>query len=531
MSNLSNQFIRINSKKEVTMRSIFSHFQKSGKMAGLLAFAVMLALTQIAASNNIVWLTAGQGRTNWRSQPLETNLSPQNVGDLAVKWTNAGGDVSATPSVADGVVYYPDWSGNLYAVSADSGEIQWQDNLDELTGISGAVSRTTPTIDGNVLYVGLQNQGWLLAISRNKGELLWMSQLDTHPAAVITQSPADYNGILFVGMSSMEESSAIDPNYSCCTFRGSLSAVSEKTGEVLWKTYTTPDNGGMPDGYSGVAVWGSTPVVDPSRKLVYITTGNNYTVPADVADGTVPLDSTDYVDSILALDIRTGHVVWAAPHLGLPSGDAWTVPCIYSVNAPNCPDPAGPDYDFGQGVMEVSGTIMGTNQTVVIAGQKSGKLWALNADTGEVVWMYDSGVGGTLGGMEFGSATDGQTVYFANGAGGFWGAVDIATGTPIWQTADPNPLVGPAYVNDTGPVSVANGVVYVGSMAGNDGTRPSMFALDAGTGQILWQFVSGGSVGGGPAIVDGVVYWGNGYSHIGFGAPAGTDNFYAFSVK
>jgi polyvinyl alcohol dehydrogenase (cytochrome) len=490
---------------------------------GIGAFVVLM-LT--AASNNIVWLEAGQGQANWRYQPMELTISPQNAGNLKVKWANAGGDVSATPSVSDGIVYYPDWAGNLYAVDANTGAVVWQDNLAQVSGISGAYSRTTPTIDGGVLYVGLQKQGWMLAIKRNSGTLIWKTQLDTHVAAVISQSPADFNGILFVGMSSLEESFATNPNYPCCSFRGSVSAISEKTGQVLWKTYTVPSD---PAGYSGGSVWGSIPVVDSARKLVYITTGNNYTVPADVAGGTTLLDSTDYVDSILALDMNTGKVVWAAPHLGLPDGDAWTVGCILS-DPVNCPDNAGPDYDFGQGVMEVTANVNGVKQTLVIAGQKSGKLWALNADTGQTVWMYDSGVGSTLGGMEWGSATDGTTVYFANSAGSFWGAVDIATGQLKWKTSDPNPI-SPAtfFVNDIAAVSVANGVVYAGSLASGDTTHSSMFALDAATGQILWQYASGSSVGSGPAIVNGMVYWGTGYSL--FGTPAGEHNFYAFSVK
>jgi len=501
-----------------------------GKFIGILLAVLMAATPVLAASSNIVWLTAGQGRTNWRSQPLETTISSQNVANLSVKWANAGGDVSATPSVSDGVVYYPDFSGNLYAVDATTGAVIWQDDLATISGITGAFSRTTPTIDGNVLYVGLQNNGWLLAISRNKGKLIWKSQLDTHPAAVITQSPADYNGVLFVGMSSQEEGYAADPSYPCCFFRGSVSAVDEKTGNVLWKTYTVPDNGGTAGGYSGGAVWGSTPVVDPSRKLVYITTGNNYTVPADVADGTTPLDPNDYVDSILALDLRTGAVVWAAPHLGL-TADTWNVACFYDApGTANCPDPAGPDFDFGQGVMEVSAAAYGGNQDLVIAGQKSGKLWALNADTGQAVWMYDSGVGAVLGGMEWGSATDGSTVYFANAAGGFWGAVDVATGQLKWRTNDPNPQAPPFYSNDIGAVSYANGVVYVESLGGSDSANPTMFALDAATGEILWSFASGSSAAGGAAIVDGMVYWGTGYGRLGQGVGAGTNNFYAFSL-
>jgi len=510
--------------------------KKLGKFIGILLAILMAATPVLAASSKMTWLTAGQGSTNWHSQPLETTISSQNVANLSPKWAKAGGDVSATPSVSDGVVYYPDWNGNLYAFDATTGAAVWQVNLAEISGITGAVSRTTPTIDGSQLYVGLQTQGWMLAINRKNGALIWKSQLDTNPAATITQSPAVYNNVLYVGVSSQEEGFAANPNYSCCYFRGSLAAVNTNNGKIMWQTYTTPDNGGQPGGYSGNAVWGSTPVVDPARKLVYITTGNNYTVPADVADGTTPLDPTDYVDSILALNMSTGKVVWAAPHLGL-TADAWTVACFYDApGTANCPDPAGPDYDFGQGVMEVSATAYGGNQDLVIAGQKSGKLWALNADTGTPVWMYDSGAASALGGMEWGSATDGKTAYFANSIGNFWGAVDIATGHLKWQTSDPSPLNSSAIsggANDIAAVSVANGVVYVGSLGGgpdNSTSIPTMFALDANTGSILWSFTSGSSVGAGPAIANGIVYWGTGYARLGIGSPAGANNFYAFSL-
>jgi polyvinyl alcohol dehydrogenase (cytochrome) len=139
--------------------------------------------------------------------------------------------------------------------------------------------------------------------------------------------------------------------------------------------------------------------------------------------------------------------------------------------------------------------------------------------------------------MEWGSATDGERVYYAianltftaypmvnpppgtpaMSFAGSWGAIDPATGDILWQTADPNVAI------DTGPVSVANGVVYVGSMAniplvpGSSLGKPTMFALDARTGAQLWSFVSGGSVNASPAIVDGALYWGSGFSNLGLG--------------
>ena len=120
---------------------------------------------------------------------------------------------------------------------------------------------------------------------------------------------------------------------------------------------------------------------------------------------------------------------------------------------------------------------------IVAAGQKSGIFWGLRADNGSVAWSTIAGPGSSLGGMEWGSATDGERIYFAianfnfiphamtnppparpaTSVAGSWGAIDPATGDILWQTADPNAAI------DTGPVSVANGVVYVGSMAGFPG--------------------------------------------------------------
>jgi hypothetical protein len=88
--------------------------------------------------------------------------------------------------------------------------------------------------------------------------------------------------------------------------------------------------------------------------------------------------------------------------------------------------------------------------------------------------------------------------------GGMWSALDPATGKILWQTAEPTGSWA------FGPVSVANGVVYAGAMD----PKGYMRALDAATGKILWSFASGGSVASGPAIADGMVFWGSGYEHL-----------------
>jgi polyvinyl alcohol dehydrogenase (cytochrome) len=525
--------------------SIFSSRKKALRLVvvGLAMVAIML---QVAASPaQPGWSMAGQNLSNWRFQPFESKIDKKNVNKLTPQWVfTTAGDVSATPSVSDGAVYFPDWGGYLYKLNRKTGAVIWKVFLSDLTGIPGTVSRTTPTLaEDNTVLVGTQRGGFEMAFNIDTGALLWMTQLDPHPYAIVSQSSVVFKGVVYVGVASSEEAIAgLVPGYTCCTFRGSISALNVSTGQVLWKTYTTLNNNGDPQQYSGASVWGSTPVIDKKRGSLYITTGNNYNVPQSVKDcqtatpNAVCDDPQNYVDAVLSLDLATGQVKWATK---LEGYDAWNVACFFA--GINCPTPAGPDFDFGQGAMLIPTKINKQSVDVLAAGQKSGVFWGINPDTGAVLWSTQAGPGGTLGGLEWGSATDGNRIYYAiayNGGipyqllngqttnGGLWGAINPATGALIWQTADPNGIANNGI--DPGAVSVANGVVYAGSLA-SPASLPTFFALDAATGQIKWQFVSGGSVNSGAAIVNGVVYWGSGYSNFGLGSA--NNKFYAFGLK
>src|SRR5450755_3664127 len=98
-------------------------------IAGLTALLVItLTLRSDSAdSGTAQWRSAGQSSNNSRSQPDERQISRENVNSLRVKWAfTTGGDVSATPTVADHVVYFPDWAGNLYAVEQGKGQLIWE---------------------------------------------------------------------------------------------------------------------------------------------------------------------------------------------------------------------------------------------------------------------------------------------------------------------------------------------------------------------------------------------------------------------
>lgn len=517
-------------------------------LAGLAACAGTVSLPAHASG----WPFAGGGLQNTRSNPFEFELNPWTVGSLKTKWVfNTTGDVSATPTVDDVNVYIPDWGGYLYAINKSTGRAVWSRKISDYTGNPNSMSRTSPAIYNDTIIVGdsaAGASGAVIAINKLTGALLWKTKADPSALANITSSPVVYGGRVYVGVAAVKDEgqSAFVPNYTP-TSRGSAIALDVNTGAILWQTYMAPV------GYSGAGIWGSTPVVDTKRGSLYVTTGNNYSTPASVqgclgAAGAnrraqlACLDPADYVDAVLALDLTTGRVKWAQRLQGFDTYNASCFPFITNPATP-CPVPTGPDYDFGSGPNLFQ--VLGANwipQDVIGAGQKSGIYWMLNADTGAVIRGVQVGPGGYLGGIEWGAAVGFDRVYVAisnnehtwyrlspSGTpynAGSWAGVDLDTGYIDWQVkvsgSDP---IDPTYgAMGFGALTFAGGVVYAGSMSGD------MVALDAATGTTLWTFPSGGSVAGGPAVVDGVVYWGSGYIqpflHIG----VGNNRLYAFSL-
>jgi polyvinyl alcohol dehydrogenase (cytochrome) len=514
------------------------------------ALTILLAAVLSAPLMAQDWPMFGNDLTN-SANTQSTSLTTGNVGRLAPKWIfTTGGDVSARASVVGGVVYFPDWQGNLYALNANTGQVVWSHQLSDYGVAAGTVSRTAPTIVDGVLFIGTQYvasgpTGWLMAIDARTGRLIWKTQPDTSNSfPVITTSPVVALGIVYVGMTSNEEFAAANPYYPCCSARGSVVAVNAFNGAKLWQTFT------VPTGYTGGAVWGSNPVVDLLRGTVYIGTGDNYSHPTDpaflacIAAGGVEancLPASDHVDSILAIDMWSGRIKWAQKMVtwtqaGVASGsDDWNVACAFG--GPNCPanlanQPTGPDFDFGSAPNEITYNGQHGWKTIIGAGQKSGIYYAFDPDTGALLWQTQVGPGSSLGGMEWGSASDGNSIYvaisnlygipYSGGNAGSWAALDPATGAIKWQVPDPNGAV------DLGPLAVAKGVVYTESMAGTAGA-PTMFALDASSGHTLWSYPAGSSVIAGATISGDSVYWGSGYAHLGIPGYTGNNKFYAFS--
>jgi polyvinyl alcohol dehydrogenase (cytochrome) len=502
------------------------------------------------------WPYGGHDLRNTRHQADEHRIDVTNVAALTPKWVFAtAADVPVNPAVEDDYLYFPDIAGFLYKVDR-KGNLIWKTTVSSYTGNPGDYARATPAIVGDLLILGNQ-AGKLLgpkmgqanpapakvfAVDKMTGKLAWVTQVDDTPLSVVTHSPIVVKGLAIVGVASNEELVAgfVPKAYWQWQFRGSVSALDVKTGAVKWKTYT------VPPGYYGGSVWGSTGSADLRRNQVYMASGDNFWAPQSVYDcmnaggkASACLSPDDHFDSVMALDIDTGKINWA--QRGIPY-DVWNVGCglfVPGFTIPpndNCPNPKGPDWDFAQGPILMSrggdddhgdhGDEGRGNDDIVGAGQKSGMFWAFRAKDGKLVWNTQVGPGGLTGGLQWGSAYDGERIYVAvsnagpilgNGqdaqpwtlkdgtttTSGGWAALNPRNGQILWTTKDPQGNRSEA------PVSVANGVVY-GCNLNYNPAAATYFAMDAKTGAIKWSYVSGAPCVAGASISNGMVFWGTG---------------------
>ena len=468
------------------------------------------------------WTGWSPSPNNARFQPADlAGLTAADLSRLTLNWAFGCPDAAsawAQPTVAGGRVFVGSQNGTVYSLDAATGCIRW--TFSAHGGVRTAIAIGTIGARPAIFFGDTAAHAY--AVDADTGAQIWIRTVDDHPLARITGSPALFDDRLYVPTSSYEESQGADPQYACCTFRGSVTALDAKTGAVVWKTYTVADmpaprgksSAGVPLwGPSGSAIW-SAPTIDAKRRVLYVATGNTYSGP--------PQPSSD---AVIAMDLKTGAIKWTKQ--ATPS-DIYVSGCGRGAN-PNCPETNGPDVDFG------SAPILATRadgRDLIVIGQKSGVGWAFDPDKqGDVVWQYRAGEGGVLGGIEWGSAVDGTHAYFAVSditrpkPGGLH-AVALATGERVWMAAPPAAKCGAGRgcnAAQSAALTVISGVVFSGS---NDGALRAYSTKD---GSMLWEFDSnrefstvngvrahGASmIGPGPAIAGGMIFVNSGYGAFG----------------
>ena len=504
--------------------------------------------------SNTEYVTSwGLGNQNRRfvSNDL-AGINKGNVATLELAWSFAFPkvtDMRSQPVIIGDTLYVGDKAKKLYALDRKTGCILRQ--ADFLTGVRSSI--TLAQLDsGKQLLIFADSLATVFAVDPLTFDIVWQTQARLFDKSVITGTISYADNRLFVPISSYEVAVSGSPTYVCCRSHGGLIALDAGSGEKLWQWESTENatlqglnsDGLEQYGPSGAVVW-TTPAIDTKRNRIYFGTGENLSLPA-----------TDTSDSIIALDIDTGELAWRFQAI---EGDVWNASCLSG--GANCPPDAGGDFDFGASVILNQ---LPDGSDVLLAGQKSGEVFALNPDTanpdGEVLWRNRISLGTTNGGIHWGMAVSGQRVIVPvsdperDRAGytprpGLY-ALDIMSGEMLWEKPvqracefDPakRPLIGLAAMRAGkkqtleeqyqcsfyyGLSSAATVTPELAFSAGLDGT---IRAYDIDSGEILWQTETavpfdatngikghGGAIDvAGQVVADGWLYVMSGYSMFG----------------
>ena len=474
---------------------------------------------RLAVSGTPLWNRWGNGLANTRHQP-DTLITPANVGRLELAWAFGFPEAQrarSQPAVTEQALFTGSQSGRVYALDRMTGCIWW--TFDAEAEVRNAPVLDIDAVAGPTLYFG-DFGARVYALEAETGKLRWSKSVRDHADGTITGSLALHGGRLFVPMSSTEVLSAYNPDYECCTFRGGVTALDASDGSRLWRWYSvgkpTRHKGGE-TAPSGAPVWG-TPTIDPARGLVYVGTGENYSSPANGQS-----------DAIIAIDMATGRRKWVMQAI---AGDAWNAACGTDRSA-NCPAEDGPDFDFGAPPMLVKSG----GRDILLAGQKSGEIFAIDPDSGRVLWRQRVGRGGFNGGIHWGMASDGKSLFvpIADTPGSRHAsgdprpgihAFDVATGRPRWSRIEKLRCPEFSYACITAlsaPLTLTPGLVFGG---GHDGRLVAYAARD---GEVLWMDetnrafptvngveAKGGTIDGqGPVVARDMVIVNSGYDKFG----------------
>jgi polyvinyl alcohol dehydrogenase (cytochrome) len=462
------------------------------------------------------WNGWGVDTSNTRFQTEKTaGLTAAQVPKLKLKWAFGFPGVSSVfgqPSIAGGRVFLGVDTGYVYSLDAATGCVHW--SFEAGAGVRTAITVARITKTRSTAFFG-DMKASVYAVDADTGELIWKVRVEDHPTARITGAPKLFEGRLYVPVASGEEGAGGNPRYPCCTFRGSVVALDAATGRQIWKTYVITDvpqpTGPNRFGPAGGGVW-SSPTIDPKRHVLYATTGDAYTEPA-----------AKTTDSIMAMDLDSGKIQWIARGT---ENDAWLAGCSAKNPTGNCPANLGPDQDFSASPILKT---LPNGRRILVAGQKSGNVWAYDPDkNGAVVWKtaLTSNTTEFGGKIVWGGAADDQAAYFGLGTGGI-AAVQLKEGERKWFTPlEPAPAMA-RHAGQDGPLTAIPGVVFSG---GWDGV---LRALSASDGHVIWEYntvhefdtvngvgAKGGSMGAaGPVIVGGTLFTGSGYIGVKSGMP------------
>jgi PQQ-dependent dehydrogenase (methanol/ethanol family) len=523
------------------------------------AFLLAVFLGTAVAGGTADWPVHGHDLGAQRYVALD-QIRPDNVAQLAPAWTWHSGvaaSFQSTPIVVDGVMYLSLPYSHVVALDGRTGRELWRyehrRRLGELC--CGPANRGVAVRDGRV-FVGTVDAR-LVALDARTGKPLWdvevagfgaevptetMAQLPQEDALAkregrgstgvgIAMAPQVFGNLVMVGITGVGyslhpgggTSVGLPGQYGRA---GLLAAFDVATGKRVWQfdvagpgwegDYAERTADGLDLGrdiageraaapafaagwrHGGGSLW-ATPAVDGERGLIFFGTGNPS---PKMTDASRPGDNL-YTTSLVALDVRTGKVVWHHQHV---PHDRWG----YEVASPavlfdlkrdgeTIPALAQPSklgwvyvYDRRNGrviyrsdplVPQSNLFAAPTPEGVVIApGTTGGASWSPAAlDPGRQLLVVPAIHIPTRYSVREGKGADGARFQYVvselqDQHGGTLTAIDLAHDGKIrWQLSFDEPMIG-------GVLATAGGLLFSG--AGHH----TFTAFDTASGQRLWEY-------------------------------------------
>ncbi|HEY3685174.1 MAG TPA: PQQ-dependent dehydrogenase, methanol/ethanol family [Streptosporangiaceae bacterium] len=281
---------------------------------------------QDARSESQNWLTY-YGAYDGQRYSLLDQINTENVSRLGPAWifqAGASGLIAgastyafeATPIVVDGVMYVSGWDGWLWALDAVTGTEFWRYKHAVPYDVSlccGNVNRGVAVAKGKVFMTTANAH--VLALDAASGKKVWDKTYgDVRAGESATVAPLIIKNMVIVGSSGGEFG-----------VRGHIDAFDVDSGEHVWRCYNVPKPGepgsetwpadGEAWARGGANAW-ITGTFDPETNLLYVGTGN----PAPDFDGEVREGDNLYTDSIIAVDVDAGQIRW---HYQCTPHDLW----------------------------------------------------------------------------------------------------------------------------------------------------------------------------------------------------------------
>jgi polyvinyl alcohol dehydrogenase (cytochrome) len=420
------------------------------------------------------WTTYGYNNARTNFNPAETAITPSTAPSLKQKWAHsANNGVSDQAVTMNGIVYWGSWDGYAHATNISTNAYIWSKFIGRTTDsscippqVGVASTPTVATVNGQLeVFVGGGDAN-LYALNASSGNIIWHTSLGSSPSHFIWDSPALYNGSIYIGISSFGD---------CPLVQGKMFQLNASTGAVQ-HTFNV-----VPNGCTGGGVWGS-PTIDESAGHVFFVTGNSgncsssqndhsfalvelnldlsvasiYQLPAnqrpgDSDFGSTPTLFTNSSGSMVGVANKNGKY-YAFHRSNIATGPAWTKQVANGGDCPQCANGS-----ISPSAWDGTNLYVGGGSTTIAGQSCKGGVRKLNPDNGSYIWEHCMQSGGVLGSVTATSsgivaASQGTTVIVMN----------ASTGATLARLTD-NKSGSLLYAGPT----ISNGILLVGNLDGN----------------------------------------------------------------